>query len=137
MIEAVGDNEVAASRAGLSARLIKFLVYVFCGLCAAVAGLVQTANIRSADANNIGLNLELDAIMSVVIGGTAMTGGRFYLASSVVGAILIQTLTTTMYAKDVSPVVAPVPKALVILAVCLLQSDRVKRYLAGRRESVA
>ncbi len=135
MIEAVGDNEVAASRAGLSARLIKFLVYVFCGLCAAVAGLVQTANIRSADANNIGLNLELDAIMSVVIGGTAMTGGRFYLASSVVGAILIQTLTTTMYAKDVSPVVAPVPKALVILAVCLLQSDRVKRYLAGRKEA--
>lgn len=136
MIESVGDNEVAARRAGLSARMIKFLCYVFCGFCAAVAGLVQTSNIRSADANNIGLNLELDAIMAVVIGGTAMTGGRFYLASSVVGALLIQALTTTMYAKDVSPVVAPVPKALVILAVCLLQSDRVKKYLAGRHDSV-
>ncbi len=135
MVESVGDNEVAARRAGLNSRLIKYLVYVFAGFCAAVAGLVMTSNIRSADANNIGLNLELDAIMSVVIGGTAMTGGRFYLASSVVGAILIQTLTTTMYAKDVSPVVAPVPKALVILAVCLLQSDRVKRYLASRQEA--
>lgn len=133
MIESVGDNEVAASRAGLSARSIKFLVYVFCGLCAAVAGLVQTSNIRSADANNIGLYLELDAIMSVVIGGTAMTGGRFYLASSVIGAVLIQALTTTMYAKDVSPVVAPVPKALVILAVCLLQSERVRRRFFSRR----
>lgn len=136
MIESVGDNEVASRRAGISAKLIKFLVYAFCGLTAAIAGLVATSNIRSADANNIGLNLELDAIMSVVIGGTAMTGGRFYLASSVVGALLIQPLTTTMYAKDVSPVVAPVPKALVILAVCLLQSERVKRYLASRREAV-
>ena len=129
MIESVGDNEVAARRAGLNARLIKFLVYVFCGLCAAVAGLVHTANIRSADANNIGLNLELDAIMAVVIGGAAMTGGRFYLASSVVGALLIQTLTTTMYAKDVSPVVAPLFKAVVVLAVVMLQSDRMRRFM--------
>lgn len=135
MIEAVGDNETAAARSGIGARRIKFLVYVFAGLCAAAAGLVATSNIRSADANNIGLNLELDAIMSVVIGGTAMTGGRFYLASSMVGAILIQTLTTTMYAKDVAPVVAPVPKALVILAVCLLQSDRVRRRLAAGKEA--
>ncbi|MDR2392290.1 MAG: ABC transporter permease [Planctomycetota bacterium] len=133
LIEAVGDNEVASSRAGVSARTLKFLVYVFCGFCSAVAGLVQTSNIRSADANNIGLTLELDAIMAVVIGGTAMTGGRFYLASSVAGALLIQALTTTMYAKDVSPVVAPVPKALVILAVCLLQSERVRRLFIGRR----
>ncbi len=135
LIEAVGDNEVASGRAGVSAKLIKFLVYVFCGFTAAIAGLVHTANIKSADANNIGLNLELDAIMAVVIGGTAMTGGRFYMVSSMVGAILIQTLTTTMYAKNVSPVVSPVPKALVILAVCILQSDRVKRYLAQRREA--
>lgn len=137
LVEAVGDNEIASSRAGVSSRLIKFLVYTFCGLCAAIAGLVATSNIRSADANNIGLNLELDAIMSVVIGGTAMTGGRFFLASSVVGAVLIQALTTTMYAKDVSPVVAPVPKALVILAVCLLQSEKVKRFLTGRRAETA
>jgi simple sugar transport system permease protein len=136
MIETIGDNEAASRRAGVSARSIKFLAYMFCGLCASIAGLVQTSNIRSADANNIGLNLELDAIMSVVIGGTSMVGGRFYLASSVIGAILIQTLTTTMYAKSVSPVVAPVPKALVILLVCLLQSERVKRYLAGRHSAV-
>jgi simple sugar transport system permease protein len=135
MIEAVGDNEVASSRAGISARSIKFLAYVFCGLCAAIAGLVQTSNIRSADANNIGLYLELDAIMSVVIGGTSMMGGRFYLASSVIGAILIQALTTTMYAKSVSPVVAPVFKALVILLVCVLQSERVKRRLAARHQT--
>jgi simple sugar transport system permease protein len=136
LIEAVGDNGVAASRAGVSLKRIKFLVYVFCGFCAAVAGLIATSNIRSADANNIGLGLELDAIMSVVIGGTAMTGGRFYLVSSVIGALLIQTLTTTMYANNVSPSVAPVPKAIVIIIVCLLQSERVRRYLAARRETV-
>jgi simple sugar transport system permease protein len=136
LIEVVGDNEVAAHRAGVSSRTIKFLVYVFSGFCASIAGLVQTSNIRSADANNIGLTLELDAIMAVVIGGTAMTGGRFHLASSVIGAVLIQTLTTTMYAKNVSPAFAPVPKAIVILLVCMLQSERVRRYLAGRRASL-
>ena len=134
LIEAVGDNEMACRRTGINTRLIKFLVYTFSGFCAGVAGQVATSNIRSADANNIGLYLELDAIMAVVIGGTALTGGRFYLLSSVVGAILIQTLTTTMYAKDVPPAIAPVPKAIVILVVCLLQSERVKRFLERKQE---
>ena len=66
--------------------------------------------------------LELDAILAVVVGGTALTGGRFYLAGAIVGGLFIQTLTTTMYMRNVSADIAPVPKALAILAVCLLQS---------------
>ena len=83
------------------------------------------------DANHAGLFFELDAILAVVVGGTALTGGRFYLVGSLVGALLIQTLTTTMYMQDVSSDVAPVPKALVILAVCLLQSPVFRRQIRG------
>ncbi len=81
-------------------------------MCAGIAGVLAASNIKGADANHAGLFLELDAIVAVVVGGTALTGGRFYLLGSVIGAIIIQTLTTTMYAQNVSSDVVPVPKAL-------------------------
>jgi simple sugar transport system permease protein len=121
-IESVGDNHVASTFSGVDARSIKFVVYLFAGLCAGLAGLVAASNIKCADANHAGLFLELDAILAVVVGGASLTGGRFYLAGAVVGALFIQTLTTTMYMRNVSADVAPVPKALAIIAVCLLQS---------------
>jgi ribose/xylose/arabinose/galactoside ABC-type transport system permease subunit len=122
-IESVGDNYEASRYSGVNALQVKFLVYTFSGLCAGLAGLVACSNIKSADANNIGLYLELDAILAVVVGGTSLQGGRFYLMGAVVGALFIQTLTTTLYARNVSSDVSPVPKALVIIAVCLFQSD--------------
>jgi galactofuranose transport system permease protein len=126
-IESVGDNDVASRYAGVNARFVKFAAYVFAGFCAGLAGLVAASDIKSADANHAGLYAELDAILAVVIGGTALTGGRFYLLGSIVGALLIQTLTTTMYARNVSADIAPVPKALVVIAVCLLQSEKARR----------
>jgi len=122
MIESVGDNDLASHYTGLRARTIKFLAYVFAGGCAGVAGLIESTNVSSANANQIGLWFELDAIFAVVVGGTALTGGRYFLFGSVVGAVLIQALTNTMYAQDVTPEIALIPKALVILIVCLLQS---------------
>lgn len=122
-LEAVGDNETASRFAGLAAARVKALAYVFCGLCAGFAGVLVAANIGAADGNRAGENAELDAIFAVVVGGTALTGGRFTLAGSWLGALLIQTLTTTMYNLGVAPAVAPVPKALVIVAVSLLQSE--------------
>ena len=129
-IESVGDNDEASRYSGINAKQVKFLVYTFSGLCAGLAGLVACSNIKSADANNIGLYLELDAILAVVVGGTSLQGGRFYLVGAVVGGLFIQTLTTTLYAKNVSSDISPVPKALVIIAVCLLQSDLFRTRLA-------
>jgi ribose/xylose/arabinose/galactoside ABC-type transport system permease subunit len=132
-IEAIGDGETASRFTGLPAPTVKFFVYVFSGLCAGMAGLVATGNIRSADANHAGLYLELDAIIAAVVGGTSLTGGRFYLAGALVGALLMQTLTTTLYALNVSADVATVPKALVILAACLLQSPHFRARVARLR----
>jgi len=121
-IESVGDNDTASRYSGVSAVKLKMLVYMFSGFCAGVAGLVFSSNIKCANSHKAGLFLELDAIMAVVIGGTALTGGRFFLVGSIVGALLIQTLFNTMLAQEVSTERALVPKALVVVAVCLLQS---------------
>lgn len=126
-IEAVGDNDVASRYAGINAAAVKFAVYSLSGLLAAVAGLIYTSNIRTADPSKTGLFLELDAIMAVVIGGTALTGGRFYLLGSLLGALLIQTLTTTMLIHGLSADQALVPKAIMVVAVCLLQSAEFRR----------
>jgi simple sugar transport system permease protein len=124
----VGDNPIASRFAGIATARVTCLVYVFSGFCAALAGVMAAANVQAADSYRVGENMELDAIFAVVVGGTALTGGRFLLLGSFVGALLLQTLTQTMYYAGVPPAVAPVPKALLILAVCLLQSDRTRSW---------
>lgn len=138
-VEAVGDNEKASRFAGLAAARVKVLAYVFCGVCAGLTGVLTASNIRAADSNRAGESAELDAIFAVVVGGTALTGGRFTILGTFLGALLIQTLTTTMYFRGVPPEVAPVPKALLIVAVSLMQSDKAQAWLKGlwRREGKA
>ena len=130
-IEAIGINPVASRLAGVRARTITFAVYAVCGLCAGIAGLIVSSNVKSADGNNAGLLVELDAILAVVLGGTALSGGRFFLLGSVLGALIIQTLTTTIYAAGVAPEVTLVVKGLVVFVVSILQSDKLKALVAA------
>tara|TARA_Y100001934_G_C12380941_1_gene792356 strand:+ start:3056 stop:4075 length:1020 start_codon:yes stop_codon:yes gene_type:complete len=131
-VEAVGDNETASRFSGVSTRSVKLAVYGFSGICAGLAGLIAASNIKAADSSRVGEMMELDAIFAVVVGGTALTGGRFNLLGSIIGALLIQTLTTTMITQGVPPAIAPVPKAIVIVAVCLLQSEKFRAEIGGR-----
>jgi ribose/xylose/arabinose/galactoside ABC-type transport system permease subunit len=121
-VRAIGGNPLAARVAGVPARLITVCLYVFCALTAGMAGILVGSNARSADANNAGQLLELDAILAVTLGGTLLGGGRFSLAGSVVGALIIQTLTATIYSIGVPPQVNMLVKALLVFAVMLLQS---------------
>lgn len=123
-IESVGDNPTAARYAGVNEVGVKFSVYVVSGLCSAMAGLIAASDIREADANLIGLYKELDAILAVVIGGTALSGGRFNLIGSVIGALIVQAVTTTILTRGVLPEMTQVVKAVVVVAVALLQSPR-------------
>lgn len=129
LIESVGANDKASFYAGINAAQIKVFAYVMAGICAAIAGLIITADIRGADANNAGLWLELDAILAVVIGGTALTGGRFYLMLSVLGALIIQSLETGILSSGLPPTFNLVVKAIVILLVLLLQSNIFRQSL--------
>ena len=76
-VESVGNNPTASRYAGVNARLVKLICYGFGGLCAGMAGLVATADIRSSDPNNTGLYMELDAILAACIGGAALREAGF------------------------------------------------------------
>lgn len=130
-VESIGDNPTASRFAGLATDRVRFLTYVFCGVCAALAGAMLASNNATADVLRAGEYLELDAIFAVVVGGTALTGGRFLLLGSVVGTLLLQTLGVTMITLGVDPAVASIPKAILIIAVCVLQSDLSRRWLRG------
>lgn len=131
-IQAVGINPVAARLAGLRTATLIVFVYVFCSACAGLAGLLITSNIKSADANNAGLLLELDAILAVTLGGTSLAGGKFSLVGSVVGALIIQTLTYTIYSMGVPPEVNMVVKSIVVFVVCISQSGEFRQLLRRR-----
>ncbi len=121
-IEAIGANVRSSAYAGIGTKAVTIAVYMWCSLCAAIAGLIVTADIRGADANNAGLWLELDAILAVVIGGTSLFGGRFSLGLSMVGALIIQAMNTGILLSGFQPEYNLIVKAIVVLAVLLAQS---------------
>jgi ribose/xylose/arabinose/galactoside ABC-type transport system permease subunit len=121
-IESMGDNPIASRYAGVNTTMIQWFVYVFCSICAGIAGFIVAADIRGADGNHAGLNMEMEAILAVIIGGTSMNGGRAYLAGTVVGALVMQALKTTILTRGVPPQYVMVVESLVVVAVCLMQS---------------
>ena len=96
-----------------------------------IAGLILSSYVKSADANNIGLNYELDAILAVVIGGTLMAGGRFSLSASALGALIIWAFTFTMYTIGVPADALKAAKAVLVLLVILLNSNQLRGLLSG------
>ena len=127
-IQSVGINKRASQLVGIKSVMIIFLTYAYLGLCSGLSGLIASSRIYSADANNIGLNMELDAILAVAIGGNSLGGGKFSLAGSVIGAFTIQALTTTLYAMHVSSDQVPVYKAIVVVIIVALQSPGFARW---------
>ncbi|WP_423209853.1 ABC transporter permease [Paracoccus yeei] len=125
LIEAVGINRRAAMLVGVRARFLILATYAISGLCAAMAGMIVTADIHGADANNAGLWLELDAILAVVIGGTSLAGGRFSITASLIGALIIQALNTGILMSGWPPEFNLIVKAVVIVAILTLQSPAV------------
>ncbi|CAG0927608.1 Inner membrane ABC transporter permease protein YtfT [Thermoflexales bacterium] len=128
-IESVGINSKSTYYSGINEKNVKLLAYTFCGFCGAIAGLILSSYVHSADGNNNGLNYELDAILAVVMGGTLMSGGRFSLLASVIGAVVIWTFTLTMYTFRVPANALLAGRAVLVLIVILLYSDQTRRVL--------
>ncbi|MCT7664541.1 ABC transporter permease [Shinella kummerowiae] len=124
LIEALGVNRRASTLSGVSTRVLLMAAYVLCGLCAAIAGIIVAADIRGADANNAGLWLELDAILAVVVGGTSLLGGRFSIAASLLGALIIQSINTGILLSGFPPEFNLIIKAAIIVLILVIQSPR-------------
>ncbi|SDK92880.1 monosaccharide ABC transporter membrane protein, CUT2 family [Glycomyces sambucus] len=137
MLEAIGMDAKAARLAGVNRRALLLTVYVLAGVLAGLAGVFATASVMTVDVSRTGYQLELDAILAVVIGGTSLAGGKFNITGAVVGAILIATLDKTVVFLGVSSSATPAFKAVVIVVLCLLQSERVRRAFRQRRAAAA
>ena len=122
-VEAIGENRKASRYVGMRTTLMTLAMYIFCSLCAGLAGLIHVAGESSTSPYNTGLLIELDAIAAVIIGGT-MWGGRFTIGGSIIGALIIQSLTTTVYFQRWPYEYSLVFKAIVIIFVALIQSDK-------------
>ena len=128
LTEAVGINPEASRLAGVRSRGIILGAYVLSGTLAGVAGIIYASNIRAADANAAGDLIELYAILAVVLGGTSLMGGKFTIAGTVIGVLIIQTLKSTILFLGVSSAESPVFFAVVVIIVVLIQSPRVHHW---------
>jgi len=131
LTEAVGINPEASRLAGVRSRGIIFGAYVVSGTLAGIAGIIYSSNIMAADANAAGDLIELYAILAVVLGGTSLMGGKFTIAGTVIGVLIIQTLKSTILFLGVSSAQSPVFFAAVVILVVLIQSPRVHRLARG------
>jgi galactofuranose transport system permease protein len=132
LIEGIGINPRASRMAGVKPRGIVIAVYTISGVLAGIAGVFAVSSAMTVDVSRTGYQIELDAILAVVIGGTALAGGKFSLGGAAVGAMLIATLDKTVVFLGVSSSATPAFKAAVIIVICLLQSQRVRSYVTRR-----
>lgn len=128
-VQSVGINGSSSRLVGLNSRIIKFMAFVICGLLAGVAGLVGSSSIGSVNSGELGLSIEMDAILAVALGGNMLGGGKFSIAGSVIGAYTIQAITTTLYAMSVRADQLNVFKAFIIIVIIVASSDVFKEKI--------
>jgi ribose/xylose/arabinose/galactoside ABC-type transport system permease subunit len=121
-VVAVGGNEAAARLVGVKIHRVRVAVYAMSGLFAALAGLIETARLGASDAAKVGLNIELDAIAAVVVGGTPLTGGRATVVGTLIGALIMQVITTSF-----NMLLIPFSWSLVIKAAIILVAVAIQR----------
>jgi ribose/xylose/arabinose/galactoside ABC-type transport system permease subunit len=124
-IYATGGNEDAAYASGINVHLTKTLAYVVCGALAGLAGIVQASR-SFAGVPHAGLMYELDAIASVVIGGTSLSGGVGGIGGTLLGALLMGVITSALDMLNVSSYYQQVVKGAIIVAAVMLDRHNAK-----------
>lgn len=125
--QTVGVNQRAARLNGISPLVIKLLSFMILGVCCAVAGCIAVSRLSLINHETMLLEIEMDAILAVAIGGNALGGGKFKVTGSVLGAYAIQALTTTLYAMKVPSTDVKAYKAVVIILIVIISSPVVKQ----------
>ena len=130
-IQSVGINQAASRLNGIHNVGIKLLSFIILGACCAVSGVIGVSRLGLINHETLLLNIEMDAILAVAIGGNSLGGGRFNMIGSVIGAYAIQMLTITLYAMKVPSTDVKAYKAVVIILLVVIGSPVVKEA-AGR-----
>lgn len=126
--QAVGINASSSRLNGINPEFIKFLSFVILGLCVAVCGLIKVSRLSSINYSVIAKDIEMDAILAVALGGNALGGGKFNMTASILGAFVIQFLTTTLYKFNVQSDALPAYKAIVVIILVVISAPSVRNW---------
>jgi simple sugar transport system permease protein len=127
--QAVGINANSTRLNGVDPQLIKFVTYVIMGLCVAVAGFIKVSRISTINYSVIAKDIEMDAILAVALGGNVLSGGKFNMWASILGAYVIQFLTTTLFKFNVASTALPAYKAIVVIILVVLSAPSVREKM--------
>jgi ribose/xylose/arabinose/galactoside ABC-type transport system permease subunit len=125
-IQAMGDNYNAARLAGINTFAVIMLVYIICAFSGGLATIIEVGRESQAEAARMGLNMEMNAIAAVAVGGTPMTGGRARVWGTVAGALIMQMVGMTINMNGMLSSWGMVAKAVILVLAVYLQSDRSK-----------
>ncbi|MEZ3453786.1 MAG: ABC transporter permease [Oscillospiraceae bacterium] len=131
--QSVGINSESSRLNGINPEFIKFITYVILGLCVAIAGFIKVSRFSTINYSVVAKDIEMDAILAVALGGNALSGGKFNMAASVLGAYVIQFLTTTLFKFNVISSALPAYKAVVVIILVVLSAPIVRDKLAALR----
>lgn len=129
-VQAVGINSQSAQLNGLNPKFIKFITFVILGVCVAICGLIKTARLSTINYSVIAKDIEMDAILAVALGGNPLSGGKFNLGASILGAYVIQFLTTTLYKFQVDSTALPAYKAVVVILLVVFSAPTVRDFVS-------
>lgn len=135
-VQAVGINEKSSRLNGLNPEWMKVLCFIILGLCVAVAGLIKVSRFSTINYSVVAKDIEMDAILAVALGGNALSGGKFNLAASIIGAYVIQFLTTTLYKFKVSADALPAYKAVVVIILVVFSAPVVRQKMGDLFKSL-
>ena len=135
--QSVGINAASSRLNGLNPEKVKFMTYVILGLCVAVAGFIKVSRFSTINYSVVAKDIEMDAILAVALGGNALSGGKFNMGASILGAYVIQFLTTTLFKFNVVSTALPAYKAVVVIILVVLSAPAVKEKFGEVRKRMA
>lgn len=125
-VQSVGINAKSSRLNGINPAVIKFVTYVILGLCVAIAAFIKVSRLSMINYSGIAKDIEMDAILAVALGGNSLSGGKFSIASSVLGAYVIQFLSTTLYKFDIQSDSLSAYKAIVVIVLVIIGAPTVR-----------
>lgn len=134
--QSVGINPNSSRLNGINPQMIKFISFVILGLCVAVAGFIKVSRLSTINYSVVAKDIEMDAILAVALGGNALGGGKFNMTASIIGAYVIQFLTTTLYKYDVNSEAISAYKAVVVIILVVLSAPIVREKLGEFKKKI-
>ena len=134
--QAVGINPHSSRLNGINPQLVKLLTFVILGACVAVAGFIKVSRLSTINYSVIAKDIEMDVILAVALGGNSLSGGKFSMTSSILGAYVIQFLTTTLIKFKVSANAIAAYKAVVVIILVVMSAPIVREKLGSLKKKM-